>query len=82
MKGKQSSGGQSFSLFKGLLLYYYEILLSCNTLQEFYTDNPKTSEDYGRIINQRQFKRLMGLMEGVTIAFGGDADESQYYIGM
>ncbi|KAM4565937.1 aldehyde dehydrogenase family 3 member A2-like [Odontesthes bonariensis] len=49
-------------------------------VKEFYTDNPKTSEDYGRIINQRQFKRLMGLMEGITIAFGGDADESQHYI--
>ncbi|MEQ2206823.1 hypothetical protein XENOCAPTIV_003369 [Xenoophorus captivus] len=50
-------------------------------IKEFYADSTKTSDDYGRIINQRQFKRLMGLMEGCTIAFGGDADEAQGYIG-
>ncbi|XP_027855173.1 fatty aldehyde dehydrogenase-like isoform X1 [Xiphophorus couchianus] len=50
-------------------------------VKEFYADSPKTSDDYGRIINQRQFKRIVGLMEGCTIAFGGDADESQGYIG-
>ncbi|XP_047246977.1 aldehyde dehydrogenase family 3 member A2-like isoform X1 [Girardinichthys multiradiatus] len=50
-------------------------------IKEFYADSTKTSDDYGRIINQRQFKRIMGLMEGCTIAFGGDADEAQGYIG-
>lgn len=50
-------------------------------MQEFYTDNPETFEDYGRIINQRHFKRLMALMEGSTVAVGGASDESQCYIG-
>uniref|UniRef100_A0A3Q3XFR5 Aldehyde dehydrogenase n=1 Tax=Mola mola TaxID=94237 RepID=A0A3Q3XFR5_MOLML len=50
-------------------------------IKEFYTDNPKTFEDYGRIINQRHFKRVMALMEGSTVAVGGDSDESQCYIG-
>lgn len=50
-------------------------------IKEFYADNPKSSDDYGRIINQRQFKRIMGLMEGCTVALGGDADETQGYIG-
>ncbi|XP_060929347.1 aldehyde dehydrogenase family 3 member A2-like [Limanda limanda] len=49
-------------------------------IKEFYTDNPKTFEDYGRIINQRHFKRLMALMEGSTVAVGGDSDETQCYI--
>ncbi|KAL6115631.1 aldh3a2 [Pungitius sinensis] len=49
-------------------------------IKEFYTDNPETFEDYGRIINQRHFKRLMALMEGSTVAVGGDSDESQCYI--
>ena len=57
------------------------IYLLFHTLQEFYTDNPKTFEDYGRIINQRHFKRVMALMEGSTVAVGGDNDESQCYIG-
>ncbi|KAL7400106.1 hypothetical protein ABVT39_006656 [Epinephelus coioides] len=49
-------------------------------IKEFYTDNPETFEDYGRIINQRHFKRIMALMEGSTVAVGGDSDESQCYI--
>uniref|UniRef100_UPI0037E9AC33 aldehyde dehydrogenase family 3 member A2-like n=1 Tax=Semicossyphus pulcher TaxID=241346 RepID=UPI0037E9AC33 len=50
------------------------------SIKEFYTENPKTFEDYGRIINQRHFKRVMSLMEGSTVAVGGDNDESQCYI--
>uniref|UniRef100_A0AAQ5ZFM7 Aldehyde dehydrogenase n=1 Tax=Amphiprion ocellaris TaxID=80972 RepID=A0AAQ5ZFM7_AMPOC len=50
------------------------------SIEEFYTDNPKTFEDYGRIINQRHFKRVMALMEGSTVALGGESDESQCYI--
>lgn len=49
--------------------------------QEFYTDNPKTCDDYGRIINQQHFKRVMALMEGGEVAVGGDSDESECYIG-
>lgn len=37
--------------------------------------------DYGRIINQRHFKRIMGLMEGSTVVVGGDSDEAECYIG-
>ncbi|XP_068172778.1 aldehyde dehydrogenase family 3 member A2-like isoform X1 [Antennarius striatus] len=50
------------------------------SIREFYTDDPKTCEDYGRIINQRHFKRVMALMEGSTVAVGGQSDESQCYI--
>ncbi|XP_030633058.1 aldehyde dehydrogenase family 3 member A2a [Chanos chanos] len=49
-------------------------------IEEFYTDDPKTFQDYGRIINQRHFKRIMALAEGSTVAIGGENDESQCYI--
>lgn len=49
--------------------------------QDFYTDNPKTCPDFGRIINQRHFKRIMAMTEDSTIAVGGDNDESDCYIG-
>ncbi|KAK2831331.1 hypothetical protein Q7C36_016417 [Tachysurus vachellii] len=49
-------------------------------IQEFYTNDPKTFTDYGRIINQRHFKRITGLMEGSAVAIGGGHDESQRYI--
>uniref|UniRef100_A0A3Q0RA07 Aldehyde dehydrogenase n=1 Tax=Amphilophus citrinellus TaxID=61819 RepID=A0A3Q0RA07_AMPCI len=51
-----------------------------NCIKEFYTDDPKTFEDYGRIINKQHFKRIMALMEGSAVAIGGDSDESQCYI--
>ncbi|KAI1893313.1 hypothetical protein AGOR_G00122430 [Albula goreensis] len=50
------------------------------SLQEFYTDDPKSFPDYGRIINMCHFKRVLGLMEGCNVALGGDSDESQLYI--
>ncbi|KAL4647178.1 fatty aldehyde dehydrogenase-like [Arapaima gigas] len=49
-------------------------------IKEFYTDDPKNFADYGRIINKRHFKRVMALLEGSTVALGGDSDESERYI--
>ncbi|KAJ7995102.1 hypothetical protein DPEC_G00241090 [Dallia pectoralis] len=49
-------------------------------ITEFYPDNPKTFEDYGRVINQHHFQRLMSLLEGSTVAIGGESDESLCYI--
>lgn len=49
-------------------------------IPEFYTKDPKSSDSYGRIINQRHFQRVRKLMEGANIAIGGDFDESQNYI--
>ncbi|CAN9510996.1 unnamed protein product [Ophioblennius macclurei] len=50
------------------------------SIKDFYTEDPKTFEDYGRIINQRHFQRVLALMDGSTVAVGGDADESERYI--
>ena len=46
----------------------------------FYGDDIKNNTDYGRIINQKHFERLQGLLEGCHIVFGGDTDESQRFI--
>uniref|UniRef100_A0A8C6L7N7 Aldehyde dehydrogenase n=1 Tax=Nothobranchius furzeri TaxID=105023 RepID=A0A8C6L7N7_NOTFU len=46
----------------------------------FYTADPKTCPDYGRIINQRHFKRILTLLEDSTVAAGGENDESGCYI--
>lgn len=53
----------------------------CLRWQDFYTDTPKTCPDYGRIINQRHFKRIMAMLEDSTVAVGGDNDESDCFIG-
>ncbi|XP_028390231.1 aldehyde dehydrogenase family 3 member A2 isoform X1 [Phyllostomus discolor] len=51
-----------------------------DNVKEFYGENIKESPDYERIINLRHFKRLLSLLEGQKIAFGGDTDEATRYI--
>ncbi|KAM9847123.1 aldehyde dehydrogenase family 3 member A2b isoform 1-T2 [Aulostomus maculatus] len=50
------------------------------SIKEFYTENPQTCPDYGRIINQRHFKRIMAMLDDSLVAVGGDSDESDCYI--
>ena len=52
------------------------------TIQRFYGDNPSLSKDYGRIINERQFDRLAGMIEKEwpQIIYGGDFNRSSLYI--
>jgi len=42
--------------------------------------NPLENGDYGKIINQKHFDRLMGLMQREKIAHGGDADAASQRI--
>ncbi|XP_070204918.1 aldehyde dehydrogenase family 3 member B1-like isoform X2 [Littorina saxatilis] len=51
-----------------------------DVLKEFFGENPKTSDSYGRIINERHFQRVKKLMEGATVAVGGEVDEGEKYI--
>jgi aldehyde dehydrogenase (NAD+) len=51
------------------------------TLREFFGDNPQQHKDYGRIVNARHHRRLMGLLPGSgQVAAGGQADEPDRYI--
>ncbi|WP_424197616.1 aldehyde dehydrogenase [Algibacter sp.] len=45
-----------------------------------YGTNPKTSEDFPRIINQKNTLRLSGLLKDCSIVFGGEVDENDCYI--
>ncbi len=47
---------------------------------DFYGTDPKQSPDYARIVDDRHFRRLEGLMTSGTAAIGGDTDASQRYI--
>ena len=46
----------------------------------FYGENPQESTDYGRIINDRHFDRLTGLLEGERVVIGGVSDKTDRYI--
>ncbi|MFT4993954.1 MAG: aldehyde dehydrogenase (NAD+) [Paraglaciecola sp.] len=49
-------------------------------ITEFYGDNIQHSEDYGRIINQRHFSRLVSYLDGQHIVAGGEHDQTTKYI--
>ncbi|KAL0490153.1 aldehyde dehydrogenase [Acrasis kona] len=51
-------------------------------VKTFYGNDPKTSNDYSRIISQRHAERLIKLLEGCEskIAMGGDGDANNKYI--
>ncbi|KAI8883350.1 aldehyde dehydrogenase [Backusella circina FSU 941] len=53
------------------------------TLQEFYGNDAKKSNSYGRIINTRQFDRLKGLLDNCrkeTIVIGGDSSREDLFM--
>ncbi|XP_055513609.1 aldehyde dehydrogenase family 3 member A2-like [Leucoraja erinacea] len=51
-----------------------------DTIAEFYGSDPQKSPDYGRIVNQRHFKRIMSLLEGANVVYGGKNNEEDLYI--
>jgi aldehyde dehydrogenase (NAD+) len=49
-------------------------------IHNFYGEQPEASPDYPRIINQKQFDRLVGLLSDGELVVGGDTRESDRYI--
>ena len=50
-------------------------------IEKRYTKNPKSSEDFPRIVNKDHLDRLINLLENQTVVFGGDFDEGLNYLG-
>ena len=48
-------------------------------IEKRYTKNPKSSEDFPRIVNKDHLDRLIHLLENQTIVFGGEFDTSDNY---
>ncbi|SEA94243.1 aldehyde dehydrogenase family protein [Leifsonia sp. 21MFCrub1.1] len=49
-------------------------------VRDLYGDDPAQSPDYGRIVNDRQFERLAGMLGSGTTAVGGDHDAASRYL--
>ncbi len=49
-------------------------------ITEFYGADPQQSADYGRIINDRHFKRVAGLIDETKVVHGGRTDATDRYI--
>ena len=53
-------------------------LLEC--VKKSFGDNPQHSPDFARIVNERQFDRLMSLLDEGKILVGGQSDRSDRFI--
>ena len=51
-----------------------------DAVRDLYGDDPAQSPDYGRIVNDRQFERLTGMLGSGTAAVGGDHDAETRYL--
>ncbi|XP_058383335.1 aldehyde dehydrogenase family 3 member B2 isoform X3 [Diceros bicornis minor] len=49
-------------------------------LPQYLDQDPRSSPDLGRIINEKHFQRLQGLLGCGRVAIGGQSDESDRYI--
>ena len=49
-------------------------------LNDFYGADPSTSNDYGKIINEKRFDKLTGYLNQGTIIHGGRSDRSKLFI--
>lgn len=49
-------------------------------IKTFFGENPQQSADLGRIVNERQFDRLVGLLDQGKILTGGQHDRGDRYI--
>lgn len=51
-----------------------------DAVRELYGDDPAQSPDYGRIVDDRQFSRLTGMLGAGITAIGGDHDAATRYL--
>jgi aldehyde dehydrogenase (NAD+) len=49
-------------------------------VKTFFGENPQQSPDFGRIVNERQFDRLVNLLDEGKILIGGNSDKCDRYI--
>lgn len=49
-------------------------------VKAMFGENPSQSKDYARIVNERHFHRLKGLLASGNVAIGGDSKADQLYI--
>ena len=50
------------------------------TIRQFFSERPEESASYGKIINEKQFDRLVSYLSAGKIVFGGRHDRSRLFI--
>ncbi|MBU3713417.1 MAG: aldehyde dehydrogenase [Ferruginibacter sp.] len=81
---KFSNSGQICIAPDYLLVHHSVKNKLIKSLQEaiihFFGNQPEASGDYGRVINEKQFDRIVGYLNDGKIIFGGRHDRSQLFI--
>jgi len=49
-------------------------------IKNFFTDRPEQNYNYGKIINEKQFDRVVNYLSNAKIVFGGRTDKQQLFI--
>ena len=84
VSGKFINAGQT-CIAPDYLLVHHEIkdrLIESikDSIHDFFGDDPKLSPDYPRIVNEKHFQRLVGLMQFGSVIVGGQSDLPNLYI--
>ena len=60
----------------------YEALLTAlkSEIVRMYGDNPKTSEDYARLVHEKHAAAMLNLLNGQDILYGGEHDVKNRYV--
>src|SRR5215472_3847363 len=83
-QGRWSNAGQTCTapdyvlVFKDVAKAFLEHLKEA--ILHFYGDDPQKSPDYGRIISDHHFNRLMDMLASGTIYYGGQHDRADRFI--
>lgn len=56
------------------------IITFIKTIKKFFSDRPEDDYSFGKIINDKQFDRLVGYLSQGTIAYGGRYDKKKLFI--
>ncbi len=82
--GKFINGGQTCIAPDYLLIHASkkEEFVNCfkNELKKAYGDNPETSKDFPRIINTKNFNRLVLMLENENFLIGGKTNKEDHFI--
>ncbi|MFE1924803.1 aldehyde dehydrogenase family protein [Streptomyces asoensis] len=54
--------------------------LLARAVETLYGSDPQTSAEYGRIVNERHFDRLSGLLDSGRVVVGGEGDRTDKYL--
>ncbi len=84
IRGKMMNAGQTCIAPDYLYVHHSrkEALINKlrDTIIKFYGNDPENSESFGRIIDQKHFDRLTGLLKTANILYGGKTNASTRYI--